>query len=172
MCVKLSLWTLIFFVFSGAQLSIAFCDGQYGYKPCCTGEQWNSTEGKCVSCPLNHYEENCSFTCSLPEEGYRCQKGHCGCNRVSCNVTITSSLCSTYQNFISTSNPNVSSANQSANQVNTRLQYIRGDCGQGTIAFMYIVSGVFGVLMCCFTVIAYVVAKKYANLDLTTYLLK
>ena len=86
--------------------------------------------------------------------------------------------------YISTSNPNVSSANQSANQsakqsanqsanqINTRLQDIRGDCGQGTIAFMYIVSGVFGVLMCCFIVIAYVVAKKYANLDLTTYLLK
>ena len=74
--------------------------------------------------------------------------------------------------FISTSNPNVSSANQSTNQVNTRLQDIRGDCGHGTIAFMYIVSGVFGVLMCCFTVIAYVVAKKYANFDLTTSLLK
>ena len=74
--------------------------------------------------------------------------------------------------FISTSNPNISSANQSANQVNTRLQDTRVSCGHGTITFMYIVSGVRGVLMCCFTVIACVVAKKYANLDLTTYLLK
>ena len=33
-------------------------------------------------------------------------------------------------------------------------------------------SGVCGALMCSLTVIGYVVAKKYASLDLTTYLLK
>nr|XP_022295022.1 uncharacterized protein LOC111105141 [Crassostrea virginica] len=157
MCVKRSLWTLILFVSGGAQLSVAFCDGKFGYKPCCTGEQWNSTEGKCVSCPLNHYGENCSFTCSLPEKGYRCKAGHCGCNRVSCNVTITSSQCSNYQNLNSTRKPDTSIP--SVNQVKTRLQDKLGSSGMA--AFMFIASVVSGVLLRRFNVtIACVVAKS------------
>ena len=69
-----------------------------------------------------------------------------------------------FPDFTSTSNPNVSSVNQ----VNTWLQDKRGYCGHGSTAFMYM----FGVLMCCFTVIACIVDNKYASLDLTPYLLK
>ena len=81
--------------------------------------------------------------------------------------TLTQMSCH-FTDFTSALNPNVSQVNQ----VNIWLNDKRGDFGHGAIAFMYIVSGVFGILMCCFTVIAYVVAKMYANLDLTTYLLK
>ena len=75
-----------------------------------------------------------------------------------------------FRELISILNPNTSSDDQ----VNTRLQDKRDFWGHGTTAlsFMFIVPGVFGVVMCSFTVIAYVVAKKYANLDLTSYLFK
>ena len=73
-----------------------------------------------------------------------------------------------FTELISILNPNTSSDDQ----VNTRLQDKRGYCGHGTTGFMFVVSGVFGVLMCSFTVMAFVVAKKYASLDLTSYLLK
>nr|XP_022294311.1 uncharacterized protein LOC111104582 [Crassostrea virginica] len=63
---------------------------KFTYKPCCVGEQWNSTEGKCVACPFGHYGENCTFTCNPPKEGYRCATGNCRCNKWACNVSITS----------------------------------------------------------------------------------
>nr|XP_022291616.1 uncharacterized protein LOC111102953 [Crassostrea virginica] len=82
------------------------------------------------TCPLNHYGENCSFTCSLPEEGYRCLIGLCMCNRVSCNVTIASPQCYNYQNLTSTRQPDTSSINQT----NTKLQDKLNKGGHGMYA--------------------------------------
>ena len=47
------------------------------------------------ACPFDHYGENCTFTCDTPQEGFRCSTGGCHCNRVSCNVSITSPRCFT-----------------------------------------------------------------------------
>ncbi|XP_078313460.1 uncharacterized protein LOC111104729 isoform X1 [Crassostrea virginica] len=78
-----------------ARDSVALCNGlsKFTYKPCCVGERWNSTEGKCVACPYDHYGINCTFICNPPSGGYRCVTGGCHCNKWTCNVSITSTRC-------------------------------------------------------------------------------
>ncbi|XP_078310303.1 uncharacterized protein LOC144618335 [Crassostrea virginica] len=73
-----------------ARVSLSVCSGlsKFTYKPCCVGERWNSTEGKCVACPFGNYGENCTFTCNPPTDGYRCPLGDCHCNKWACIESI------------------------------------------------------------------------------------
>uniref|UniRef100_A0A8W8J7Z1 TNFR-Cys domain-containing protein n=1 Tax=Magallana gigas TaxID=29159 RepID=A0A8W8J7Z1_MAGGI len=73
--------------------SFAQCKGNLMHEPCCVGEKWNVKEGKCIACPTNHFGKNCTFTCSVPENGYRCSTGQCRCNRISCKVKNSSPKC-------------------------------------------------------------------------------
>lgn len=90
----ISVWIIsIFLCIWLAPFSYTFCESNLTHKPCCIGEKWNAKEGKCVACPINHYGDNCTFKCRLPEHGYRCSTGRCTCNRIACNVNNSSPKC-------------------------------------------------------------------------------
>ncbi|XP_022295516.2 uncharacterized protein LOC111105486 isoform X2 [Crassostrea virginica] len=92
MCFKNSVWTLILFLVD-VRLSISLCQGIFKFQPCCTGERWDSDKMECVPCPSDHYGKNCTFTCNVPYDGYRCVIGGCTCNKLACNVEISSPEC-------------------------------------------------------------------------------
>ncbi|XP_052709570.1 uncharacterized protein LOC128184227 [Crassostrea angulata] len=124
MDVNLFIWNFLI-VFWAAPSSYALCKGNLKHEPCCVGEEWNVKEGKCKACPINHFGENCTFTCRIPENGYRCSTGRCNCNRVSCNVTISSTNCEASQTTLSLNHrtsPRVLSTNTMNSTVKNSLE--------------------------------------------------
>nr|XP_022295516.1 uncharacterized protein LOC111105486 [Crassostrea virginica] len=169
MCFKNSLWTLILFLVD-VRLSISLCQGIYRFKPCCTGERWDSDKKECVPCPSDHYGKNCTFTCNVPYDGYRCVMGSCTCNKLACNVEISSPECfsspeSESLSKFSTSNTEVETTvratekSTSINSLSSGEQHYLDPTNNslGLSRVILVGLGACGVLLCCFVVMEYII---------------